>query len=188
MAYATENLLREWNVMVTARNEGFERTCMLLGRFSPIKSTDYTNALVMKVDDFGSFFDWLMEEVGRDPGILKYDISRIVPAQHTFAFDDGDDLGKQVVEIALGWLDEIAGHSFHVRMHRRGLKGRVDSREIEERVGRAVMGALQQRGETCLVEFEAPDLVIDIETLGHRAGLSLWTREAMQNYLFLRVG
>lgn len=186
MAYATENLPKEWNVMVTARDEGFERTCMLLGQFSPIKGTEYINVLVMKVDDFSEFFDWIMEETGRDPGILKYDISRIAPAQHTFEFEEKDDLSKKAEAIALGWLDRIANRSFHVRMHRRGLKGSVNSREIEGTVGRALMEALQSGGRTCSVDFEDPDLVIDIETLGHRAGISLWTREEMQKYPFLR--
>jgi hypothetical protein len=186
MAYATENLLKEWNVMVTARDEGFERTCTLLGRFSPIKSTEYINVLVMRVDDFSGFFDWLTEETGRDPGILKYDISRIAPVQYTFEFEDKDDLEKKAAAMALGWLDQIANRSFHVRMHRRGLKGKMSPRDVEGLIGRAVMEALQSGGGTCSVDFEDPDLVIDIETLGHRAGISLWTREEMRQYPFLR--
>jgi len=173
--------------MVTARDEGFERTCMFLGRFSPIKRTHYINVLVMRVDDFRDFFDKIMEEIGKDPGILKYDISRIAPVQQTFEFKEKDDLEKKAGEIVLGWLERIENRSFHVRMHRRGLKGRMDSREEEGLIGRAVTQALQSEGKTCTVDFEDPDLIIDIETLGHRAGISLWTREEMQKYPFLRL-
>jgi tRNA(Ser,Leu) C12 N-acetylase TAN1 len=172
--------------MVTARDEGFERTCMLLGTFSPITRSEYINVLVMRVDDFQDLFEKVMEEVGKDPGILKYDISRIAPVQHAFEFTDQEDLEKKSVAIVLGWLERIENRSFHVRMHRRGLKGKIDSREVEVLVGRSIMEALQSEGKTCSVGFEEPDLIIDIETLAHRGGISLWTREEMQTYPFLR--
>jgi hypothetical protein len=37
------------------------------------------------------------------------------------------------------------------------------------------------------VAFEDVDAVVSIETLDHRAGVSLWTREDLQRYPFLRV-
>ena len=36
------------------------------------------------------------------------------------------------------------------------------------------------------IGFEDPDAVIDIETVGNRAGISLWTREDLQRFEFLR--
>ena len=183
-----KNFITEWNVMVTARDDGFERTCILLGKFSPITRSDYINVLVMRVDDFPDFFGKVMDAIGKDPGILKYDISRIAPAQRTFEFEGQEDLGEKSWEIVRGWLERIGNRSFHVRVHRRGLKGSVDSGEVEELIGKSVMAALQNEGKPCSVDFQDPDLVIDIETLGHRAGISLWTREEMQNYPFLRCG
>jgi tRNA(Ser,Leu) C12 N-acetylase TAN1 len=187
VAYGKKNFISEWNVIVTARDEAYERTYTLLGRFSPIAKTGYINVLVMRVDDFREFFDKIMEEIGKDPDILRYVISRIAPARQTFGFEEKDDLRKKAGEIVLGWQDRIENRSFHVRMHRRGLKGRMDSREEEALIGKTVAEALQREGKTCTVDFEDPDLIIDIETLDHRAGISLWTREEMQQYPFLRL-
>lgn len=187
MAYGKKNIIREWNVIVTAREEAYERTYTLLGRFSPIAKTGYINILVMRVDDFRDFFEKIMEEIGKDPGILRYVISRIAPVQQTFEFEEKDDLRKKGGEIVLGWLDRIENRSFHVRMHRRGLKGKMNSREEEELIGKAVTELLQSKDKRCTVDFEDPDLIIDIETLEHRAGISLWTREEMQKYPFLRL-
>ncbi len=41
--------------------------------------------------------------------------------------------------------------------------------------------------ETHHVDFEDPDIVIDIETVGDRAGLSIWTRDQLSNFPFIHV-
>ena len=37
------------------------------------------------------------------------------------------------------------------------------------------------------INFDDPDHVIDIETVGSRAGLSLWARDDLRCYPFLRI-
>jgi tRNA(Ser,Leu) C12 N-acetylase TAN1 len=37
------------------------------------------------------------------------------------------------------------------------------------------------------INFADPDHVIDIETVGNRAGLSIWSRDDLRRYPFLNV-
>jgi hypothetical protein len=48
-----------------------------------------------------------------------------------------------------------------------------------------ILAALEQAGSPGHITFEDPDAVIVVETVGQRAGLSLWTREELRRYPFL---
>jgi tRNA(Ser,Leu) C12 N-acetylase TAN1 len=74
-----------------------------------------------------------------------------------------------------------------VRLHRRGFKGRLSTPEEERFLDDALLEALQAAGTPCSLSFDDPDAIIQIETVGNRAGLSLWTREDLARYPFLRV-
>jgi len=49
------------------------------------------------------------------------------------------------------------------------------------------MEKLDAQGAATRIDFEDPDHIVDIETVGQRAGLSLWTREQAQRYPFLKL-
>ncbi|GIX49332.1 MAG: hypothetical protein KatS3mg131_3543 [Candidatus Tectimicrobiota bacterium] len=68
----------------------------------------------------------------------------------------------------------MAGKSFHIRVHRRGFKGKLSSKEAEKRLAEALLEALAQAGHASRVRFTDPDVVLVVETVGGRAGLSLW--------------
>jgi tRNA(Ser,Leu) C12 N-acetylase TAN1 len=72
-------------------------------------------------------------------------------------------------------------------MHRRGFKHRISSHEEECRLGAALLDALDVAGTPGSLSFENPDAIVAIETVGQRAGISLWSREDLERYPFLRL-
>ena len=86
----------------------------------------------------------------------------------------------------LQWLPKLAGKRFYVRLHRRGFKGILSSPQEERFLDDAILEGLQQAGTHGQIGFDDPDVVIDIETVDNRAGVSLWTREDIRRFAFLR--
>ena len=178
--------LQDWNTVASLHEQSFRRGFDILAQFGPVARTSYFNVVVMKVGDKDAFLERLAELVADVPDVLKI-ISRVVPLAHTVDFEDATDFENKARTIALGWLPQLAHKGFHVRLHRRGLRGQLSSKEEEQHLDAALRDALAAAGTPGRIEFEDPDLVIDVETLGNRAGLSIWTREDLRRYPFLRV-
>ncbi|MFQ5487613.1 MAG: THUMP domain-containing protein [Gammaproteobacteria bacterium] len=173
-------------MVVTVRAGGYSRARRLLEDFGALGRTEYFNVLVMRISDRQLFMDVLQARLGDDPAILDY-LARVVPVEETFLFQHREDFEDQARRVAERWLPVLAGRSFHVRMHRRGFKGRLSSQEEERILDAALMEALTARGTPATVSFQDPDAIIAIETVGQRAGLSLFTREELQRYTLLDI-
>lgn len=176
----------DWNVVVSVHEQGYKRARALLEPLGEVEATDFYNVLVMTVDDTRAFLDRLGKLVEVVPDVLDV-ISRAVPAVRTFTFQGAEEFEARAQEVALEWAPQLAGKSFHVRMYRRGFKGRLSSPEEERFLDEALLGALEEAGAPGRITFVDPDAVIDVETVGNRAGLSLWTREDLARYPFLKV-
>ena len=50
-----------------------------------------------------------------------------------------------------------------------------------------LLDKLEQVGSPASISFDNPDAILAIETIGQRAGLSLWTRQQLKDYPFLRL-
>jgi tRNA(Ser,Leu) C12 N-acetylase TAN1 len=176
-----------WNVVVTVHEDGYARVRSVLQRIGPVQETDFYNVLLMRADDIPAFLVSVDCLFGDDPR-LAHDVSRILPLTHTFELRDTGELERRFRDAAMGWLDRLAGRSFHVRLHARGWAKEV-SRTAEERVlDTALLDALDARGTPGRIEFDDPDVVIDVEVVGERAGVALWTRADLQRHAYLQVG
>jgi tRNA(Ser,Leu) C12 N-acetylase TAN1 len=177
--------MRDWNVVVTVHGKaGFDWACELLAELGRVGRTDYYNVLVMKVPDQPAFMAKLAQWMAEGPTVSTY-ISRVMPAQCTFDFGTVEQFETKARDIARSWAARLAGKSFHVRLHRRGFKGRLSTPEEERFLDAAVLEALAQAGTPGSITFDDPDAVIMIETVGNRAGLSLWQRDERRRYPFL---
>ncbi|MBI5446021.1 MAG: hypothetical protein HY900_33010 [Deltaproteobacteria bacterium] len=176
--------MRDWNVVASVHQEGFRESLRLLARFGEVSKTDYFNVLVARVPDVATFVSELAAQVEAEPGIMNY-LGRVVPVTRTFDFQGPQEFEERARQTALAWADELAGKSFHVRMHRRGLKGKLSSQEEEKLLAGALLEALSERGEPGRITFTDPDAILAVETVGPRAGLSLWSREDLARYRFL---
>jgi tRNA(Ser,Leu) C12 N-acetylase TAN1 len=104
-----------------------------------------------------------------------------------FDFHSAEEFDAKALAVARGWAARLGGRSFHVRLHRRGLKGRLPSQPHEQVLDRALLIALDAAGTPGRITFDDPDAIIDIETVGNRAGMSLWVRDDLKRYPFLRI-
>lgn len=176
----------DWNVVITVAERGFGRACRFFEEFGTVSRTEFFNVLVMSTDDPHRVMEALVERKLEDPDSLAF-LSRIVPVSHTFSFQSGEEFKEKAKEIALTWVGELAGESFHVRMHRRGFKGRLSSPEVERFLDEVLLQAIDKTGSPGHITFENPEAIIAVETVGQRAELSLWSRTDMKRYPFLRL-
>ena len=181
--------MKDWNVVVTAREKGYDWTRDLLKelKLGPFARTEFYNVLVMKVDDVGETLRRVAEIVEQTPSLFTYGVSRIAPAQHTFTFQSPEEFETKARDIVLSRISELGGRTFHVRLHRRGFKGRLSSHDEERFLDRTLLDALELAGRPGALSFDDPDAVIQIETVGNRAGISLWSRAELDRYPFLHV-
>lgn len=176
----------EWNVVVSVYEDGYKSAVRLLQPFGRVERTGYYNVLVMKVDDLSTFIDRLAALVVETPGVLN-DISRIAPCETCFDYESAQEFESKARDVALSWVPELAQSAFHVRMHRRGFKGRLSSQEEERFLDAVLLTALEEAGVPGRITFEDPDAILSVETVGQRAGMSFWVRDDLERYPFLRL-
>jgi tRNA(Ser,Leu) C12 N-acetylase TAN1 len=173
-------------VVVSVREDGFNRVRKLLREFGAVSPSGFLNVLVMRVDDPKRLLEALAERAGREPDALAF-LGRVIPVRSTFTFQSPEEFEARARAAALAFLPELAGKWFHVRMYRHGFKGRLSSQAEERLLGTVLQQALEEAGTPGHVTFEDPDVILAVETLGNQAGLSLWTREELRRYPVLRL-
>lgn len=175
-----------WNVVATTQASEFSRAKQLLERFGEVETTDFFNVLVLKVDDVQKFLEAYLERARIDPRLAKC-VSRIRPMARIFRFAGADDFRIKVRREVGTLISELEGGAFHVRMNRRGMKGELSGQAEEQSLDGHLLAELVRRGAPGRIDFDDPDAVIDIETLGDIAGVALWTRDDLKKYPFLRI-
>lgn len=178
--------MTEWNVVVSVNERGFRRAFEVLGEFGRVWKTAFFNVLVLQATDVKNMLDTLRERRMRDPEYLSF-LSRLIPLTETFSFRSPEEFEKKSAEIVLKWIPELKGKGFHVRMRRRGFKGRLSSLDEEHFLDAVLLDALEKAGSPGHITFEKPDAIIAVETIVHHAGLSLWTRADLELYPFIRL-
>jgi tRNA(Ser,Leu) C12 N-acetylase TAN1 len=178
----------DWNVIVTVYQDrrSFRRALNLLRPLGEVAPSAFHNVLLMRVESIEGFLRDFSAIVSAEPGILN-DISRVVPVTETFSFRDQKEFEESLSRIALAWLPMLMGRSFHVRMHRRGLKAMLQSPTEERFLDEVLLAGLKDAQSVGRISFDDPDVVIDVESLGHRAGVALWTREDRARFPFLKL-
>ncbi|MBE0427961.1 MAG: hypothetical protein IBX72_16585 [Nitrospirae bacterium] len=178
--------MKDWNVVVSVNEKRFSQAVNILREFGQISKTEFYNVLVMKVGDIAGMCDALKKRLEGDPAFLSF-LSRLIPVTKSFTFQSPDEFEQKVKETISEWAHQLEGKGFHVRMHRRGFKGRLSSLEEEKMLDELLLELTKEGGNPGHITFEEPDVIIAVETVAHRAGLSLWTREDLQIYPFVRV-
>lgn len=178
--------MQDWNVVVTLREDDFAETRRILESLGQVARTDYFNVLAVKVEDAAAFPDAMQALAEANPVIEDF-VARAVPCSHVFTFQSAEELEAGAKEVVAQWLPQLDGKSFHVRMHRRGFKGRISSQHEEQFLDGFLLKSLDARGAPGHITFDDPDVIIDLETIGQRAGLSLWTRAQRLRYPLLKL-
>ena len=171
--------MQDWNVVVSVYERGYRQAMALLEAYGAVGETEYFNVLVMKVADIHTFLEDIHNLCEENPDALS-NVGRMVPASVPFTFQSPEEFEIRARGAAVRWVSALAGKTFHVRMHRRGFKGRLSSQEEERFLDHFLMKCLEERNLNAKVSFEDPDAIIAIETIGQRAGMSVWQREDRQ--------
>ncbi len=178
--------MQEWNAVISVNEHGFKRALDVFSGFGEVRRTEFFNVLIMRAENVKIMLETLRELSEREPDSLTF-LSRLVPVTDTFIFNSAEEFEAKAKKIILGWATQLAGKSFHVRIHRRGFKGRFSSPDEERRLDAFLLEELQKNNSPGHIDFEHPDAVIAVETSGTWAGMSLWNREDLKKYPFVRV-
>lgn len=176
--------MQDWNVVVSVREGGYSAARDLLRQFAEVSHTHFFNVLVAKVDDPRALLETLTELSITLPDIPN-SLARVVPLIVTFNFDSPDHFETQAREAVLQWAGQLAGKSFHVRVHRRGFKHELPSPKEEQMLAEALLETTEKAGTPGRISFENPDAIVAVETVDRRAGMSLWTRDELSRYPLL---
>jgi tRNA(Ser,Leu) C12 N-acetylase TAN1 len=176
--------MEDWNVVVTVREHAYKQARESLRAFGAVATTEYYNVLTLRVADPASFAALLQDALTQHP-VLDDVLARVVPVEHTFVFQSPAEFERKACEAVAGWIARLGGHSFHVRMHRRGFKDRLGSQAEVQCLDHWLIEQVQTIGSTARIAFEDPDDIIAVETVGQRGGASIWDRSDRARYVFL---
>jgi tRNA(Ser,Leu) C12 N-acetylase TAN1 len=176
--------MKDWNVVISVREGGYSAARELLRQFAEVGRTHYFNVLVAKVDNPRALLDTLTELSATLPDLPKF-LARVVPLTVMFNFDSPEHFETQAREAVLRWAADLAGKSFHVRVHRRGFKRDLPSPKEEQMLAAALLEALDNAGAPGTIASDDPEAIVAVETVDNRAGLSLWNREDLSRYPLL---
>jgi len=175
-----------WNVLIDVRKHSFSPAYLLLEKFGTVYQSDFENILLLKVDSIPLFLADLNLKIKNDSGIADL-FNRIVPVIATFSFYSQEEFETKAKKLVLEWLPELAGKKFYVRLHRRGMKDRIDRHEEETFLDLVILQELERIGNPGQIGGIDPDVFIAVETISQQAGLSYWTRQDLQKYPWLKL-
>jgi hypothetical protein len=178
--------MHDWNAVITVREGGFVPACRLLEPVGIVRKSEFFNTLVMRTPDPFQLLADLQKELERDPAIGSW-ISRFMPIRKLFGFQSVAEFETRSREAVLEWLPLLGNSRFHLRMHRRGFKGKLSSMEEERFLDEFLLERLAEAGNPGKIAFDDPDAIIALETVGTHAGLSLFTREELQRFSLLHL-
>lgn len=178
--------MHDWNVIAVVKEHRFKAACQLLEPLGEVRSTWFYNVLAVKVEDVQTFLETLREWMANYPETAEV-LSRVGPVQHAFPFESPEEFETAAKDTVAQYVPQLAGRSFHVRMHRRGWKGRMETPAQERLLGDFLFEQLRSTKSPATVTFHDPDVIIAIETLNTRGGAAYWSREDLTRYPFLKL-
>ncbi len=174
-------------MVITVQEHGFKKARGFLLEFGEVHKTEYFNVLVMHVYDVGQFLEDIKTAVAINVQLMDA-IARIMPVTHTFKFQSPVEFEEKAKITVTEWLPVLSGKRFHVRMHRRGFKDRLSSQNEEKILDGFILNTLEQQGKAhAKIDFDDPDCIIAVETVGQTAGFAIWTKEQLHRYPFLKI-
>ncbi len=176
----------DWNVVISIREHCYPRMRKTLTTFGRVDHTNYYNVLALKVDDVRGFLEALRQAAEQDPALANC-LARVIPATRSFVFQSAEEFEARAREASAGFVPDLRGKAFYVRMHRRGFRRTLASQQEEQMLDGFLLEQLARADAPGQIRFADPDAVISVETIGPWAGLSLWKRDDRARYPFVRL-
>jgi tRNA(Ser,Leu) C12 N-acetylase TAN1 len=174
----------DWNLVVTAHGGRRHDLIHALRPIVRLTRAGYSEVLIGTTPDVDACLAAIAGRAERDAVFATEILARVVPVARTFAL--APEIEPQLLAETTSLVDALAGHSFHVRVERRGHKRLVQSDRLERALGTALVDALAARGASPRVTFDDPDLIVAVELIGDAGGIGLVTR-AWRRYGFVRL-
>lgn len=178
--------MSDWNVVITVREKGYGPARAFFERFGQVEETHYYNVLTLTAAAPREVLAEAQAQVEQDAA-LRAALARVMPVEAAFVFQSPEEFTHRAEELIAPWVPRFEGMRFHVRMHRRGFKGKLTSPVEERFLDHYLLDRLAARGASARVDFADPDLILAVETVDSRAGLSLWTRPERLRYPLLHL-
>jgi tRNA(Ser,Leu) C12 N-acetylase TAN1 len=175
----------DWNAIATTRPGRFNRAASLLRHHAQVERSGLYNVLLVRAPEPRRLLADLSAEAARERDVTSA-IAHVLPVTDRFSFESAEDLERKAGEVLVSWLPELAGKSFHVRMHRRGLKGAIARHATEKRLAERLLAELDRRGTPGCIGFDDPDAIVSVETVRDTCGLALWSRADLERFPRLR--
>jgi len=177
--------MKDWNILVTTLPGQERKLLPALNRLGEFARSEFKGILIGRVGEVTRFLEAL-RHAGEEPVEWRQHLLRALPMERTFAFTP-PTFEERVREAVAPFVQRMASGTFHVRLERRGHKGKILSPEVEQRVGDYVIGLATQQGKTLRVSFQDSDYVVVAETVGNMCGVALVTRELRRRYPFVKI-
>jgi tRNA(Ser,Leu) C12 N-acetylase TAN1 len=176
----------EFNLVVTMASDGrFRHLMEELKPHGDFHRSEFLGVVIGRVEDPAAFLEVVREKTASQL-IAFQDLGRVIPVERVFTFR-AEDFAEKVCEAVRPYIGPLAGKRFYVRLERRGLKGKIISPEAERTVDAFIEEELLREGKSAQIDFDHPDAVVVVETIGDRCGVALLSRELMERYPFVRV-
>jgi tRNA(Ser,Leu) C12 N-acetylase TAN1 len=178
--------MKDWNIVITVEEHGYREMLDRLSSFGLVDKTDFYNVLVMSAEDARDAFIRI-QAMWHEDRRMQALLSRVMPVTHSFSFQTPEQFEDRARQAASALIPALGGRTFHVRMHRRGFKGRLSSQNEELFLDHFLMHQLDEAGTPGQIGFDNPDCIIALESVGQWAGLSLWTRDEIRQFPLLKL-
>jgi tRNA(Ser,Leu) C12 N-acetylase TAN1 len=177
--------MKDWNIIVTTP-PGQERELLpALNRLGEFTRSDFKGILIGRVEDVTRFLEDILH-AGEEHVEWRPHLLRVLPVERTFSFTP-QTFEERLREAVVPFVQRMVSGTFHVRLERRGHKGKILSPEVERRLGDDVMDLAMQQGKTLHVSFQDADYIIVAETVSNLCGVALVTRELRTRYPFVKI-
>src|SRR5574342_1356993 len=100
--------VRDWTVLVTAREGGFARARRLLAGLGQVAETRYYNVLLARVADPRGLPGFLAELAAAHPESVS-GLARVAPADRTFTFQTAEEFLARARDAVLALAPSLAG-------------------------------------------------------------------------------
>lgn len=176
----------EFNLVVTMERDGrFGHLMKELELYGEFRRTEFFGVVLGRVADVEAFLETIRAK--REKQLTAFqDVGRVIPLDKVFSFRPETFL-ELVAAAIRPYLPVLAGKRHYVRLERRGFKGVIVSPEAEQALDGFIADELAALGASAEVDFENPDAVVVVETIGDRCGVTLLARKTMERYHFVRV-
>ena len=130
--------MQEWNAVISVRERGFRQAFDVFGEFGEVKRTEFFNILLLRARDIAQMLETLRLRAERSPESLAF-LARLIPVTRTFIFNSPEEFEDRARTTILGWVPDLAGKSFFVRIHRRGFMGQASEYRLHLRDAYALL-------------------------------------------------